>query len=69
MGASIGLRNPRGHGPDLKTAEQQAMTTLATASMLMDALDRAEKRQPPKPSKKLPPKSPVPPGLASGGMQ
>jgi uncharacterized protein (TIGR02391 family) len=66
MGASIGLRNTRGHGADLKTAEQEAMTMLATASLLMSALDRAEKRQPPKPVKKIPPRSPVPRGFAGG---
>lgn len=69
MGTSIGLRNPRGHGAELKTPEPEAMTMLATASLLMCALDRAEKRQPPKPTKKLPPKSPVPPGFASRGGQ
>jgi uncharacterized protein (TIGR02391 family) len=69
MGASIGLRNPRGHGPELVASEQEAMTMLATASLLMYALDRAEKRQPPKPGKKVPPKSPVPPGFVSGGQQ
>lgn len=64
MGASRGLRNPRAHGADLKTAEPEAMRMLATASLLMDVLDRAERRQPPKPGKKFPPKSPVPPGFA-----
>lgn len=66
MGAAIGLRNPRGHGPELKTGEPEAMLMLATASLLMSALDRAEQRQPPKPVKKTPPKSPVPPGFAGG---
>lgn len=65
MGAAIGLRNPRGHGPELETSEHEAMTMLATASLLMYAFDRAEKRQPPKPVKKLPAKSPVPPGFTS----
>ena len=71
MGASMRLRNPRAHGADLKTAEQETMTMLATASVLMYALDRAEKRKPPKPVKKLPPKSPVPPGFVgwAGGRQ
>jgi uncharacterized protein (TIGR02391 family) len=66
MGAAIGLRNPRGHGAELNTDEAEAMTMLATASMLMYALDRAEKRQPPVPVKNLPPKSPVPPGSRAG---
>jgi uncharacterized protein (TIGR02391 family) len=49
MGAAQGLRNPRGHGTDLKTPEHEAILKLATASDLMYALDRAEKRQSPKP--------------------
>lgn len=71
MGAAQGLRNPRAHGADLKTPEPEGMAMLATASLLMYALDRAEKRQPPKPAKKLPPKSPVPPGFVTwaGGQQ
>jgi len=44
MGAAQGLRNPRGHGPNLQTSEQEAMEMLAFASLLMRALDRAEKR-------------------------
>jgi uncharacterized protein (TIGR02391 family) len=44
MGAAQGLRNPRGHGSDLKTPEREAMVKLATASDLMYALDRAEAR-------------------------
>jgi len=51
MGAMQGLRNPRAHGAaDLQTDEQEAMEMLATASLLMRALDRAEKRMPPKPA-------------------
>lgn len=50
MGASQGLRNPRAHGADLKTGEQEAMTMLATASLMMYALDRAEKHLPPDPT-------------------
>ena len=64
MGVSQGLRNTRAHGPELHTDEPEAMTMLATASMLMYALDRAESRLPKSPGKKLPPKSPVPPGFA-----
>lgn len=45
MGAAQALRNPRGHGPNLQTGEQEAMEMLALASLLMRALDRAEKRQ------------------------
>jgi Protein of unknown function (Hypoth_ymh) len=44
MGVAQGLRNPRGHGSDLATGEQEAMEMLATASLLMRALDRAEER-------------------------
>lgn len=44
MGAAQALRNPRAHGPNLQTAEQEAMEMLATASLLMRALDRAEAR-------------------------
>jgi uncharacterized protein (TIGR02391 family) len=46
MGGAQGLRNPRGHGPDLQTIEQETMEMLAFASLLMRALDRAEKRKP-----------------------
>lgn len=42
MGAAQALRNTRGHGPNLQTAEQEAMEMLATASLLMRALDRAK---------------------------
>lgn len=44
MGAAQALRNTRGHGPNLQTVEQEAMEMLATASLLMRALGRAEKR-------------------------
>ncbi|WP_348731444.1 TIGR02391 family protein [uncultured Mycolicibacterium sp.] len=44
MGAAQALRNTRGHGPSLRTGEQEAMEMLATASLLMRALDRAEAR-------------------------
>ncbi|BBZ29479.1 hypothetical protein MMAD_37740 [Mycolicibacterium madagascariense] len=44
MGGAQGLRNPRGHGPNLGTGEQEAMEMLATASLLMRRLDRAEAR-------------------------
>ncbi|SBS77589.1 hypothetical protein MHPYR_450032 [uncultured Mycobacterium sp.] len=44
MGATLGLRNPRGHGPDLDTGEGEAREMLALASLLMRALDRAEQR-------------------------
>lgn len=50
MGTTQGLRNPRAHGAHLQTDEQGAMEMLATASLLMRALDRAEKRIPPKPA-------------------
>jgi uncharacterized protein (TIGR02391 family) len=46
MGATQGLRNPRAHGAHLQTEEQEAMEMLAAASLLMRALDRAEKRMP-----------------------
>jgi hypothetical protein len=46
MGGAQGLRNPRGHGPDLQTIEQETMEMLAFASLLMRALDRTEKRKP-----------------------
>lgn len=47
MGAAQGLRNPRGHGPQLQTEKQEATEMLATASLLMRALDRAETRKAP----------------------
>ncbi len=49
MGATQGLRNPRAHGAHVQTDEQEAMEMLATASLLMRALDRAEMRIPPAP--------------------
>ncbi|MDF3283240.1 TIGR02391 family protein [Gordonia sp. N1V] len=52
MGSAQGLRNPRGHGGDLDTPEDEAVEMLALASLLMRALDRAEEqqlRQPPEP--------------------
>lgn len=45
MGGAQALRNPRGHGPSLQAGEQEAMEMLATASLLMRALDRAEGRR------------------------
>ena len=45
MGVVQGLRNPRGHGPNLETGEEEAMQMLATVSLLMRALDRAENRK------------------------
>jgi uncharacterized protein (TIGR02391 family) len=50
MGAAQGIRNPRGHGGDLDTQEDEATEMLALASLLMRALDRAEEQlalQPP----------------------
>lgn len=44
MGVAQALRNTRGHGPNLQTGEPEAMEMLATASLLMRALDRAEIR-------------------------
>lgn len=45
MGGAQGIRNPRGHGPDLATDEQEALEMLAFASLLMRRLDRAEAHQ------------------------
>jgi hypothetical protein len=45
MGGAQALRNPRGHGPNLQTSEPEGKEMLATASLLMRALDRAETRQ------------------------
>ena len=42
MGGAQGIRNTRGHGPDLQTDEQEAREMLALASLLMRRLDRAE---------------------------
>ena len=50
MGAMQGLRNPRAHGAHLQTYWPEAMEMLVTASLLMRALDRAEKRIPPEPA-------------------
>ncbi|MFN6543387.1 TIGR02391 family protein [Mycolicibacterium nivoides] len=50
MGAALGIRNPRGHGGHLDTAEEEAAELLILASLLMRALDRAEEQlalQPP----------------------
>jgi uncharacterized protein (TIGR02391 family) len=59
MGGALGIRNPRGHGPDLQTDEQEALEMLALASLLMRRLDRAEERLPQprhtRPIQKLPP--------------
>jgi uncharacterized protein (TIGR02391 family) len=44
MGGAQALRNPRGHGPNLQTREAETMEMLATASLLMRALDRAQTR-------------------------
>ena len=41
MGASQGLRNPRGHGPDFPVTSEEALEQLALASLLMRALDRS----------------------------
>lgn len=45
MGGAQALRNTRGHGPSLQTGEQEAVEMLASASLLMRRLDRAEARQ------------------------
>jgi hypothetical protein len=44
MGSAQALRNPRGHGGDLDTPEDEAAEMLALASLLMRALDRAEEQ-------------------------
>ncbi|HKO30124.1 MAG TPA: TIGR02391 family protein [Nitrospiraceae bacterium] len=52
MGAALGIRNPRGHGGNLDTPEDEAAEMLVLASLLMRALDRAEEQlalQPPEP--------------------
>ncbi len=58
MGCAQALRNTRGHGPNLQTGKHEAIEMLATANLLMRALDRAEKRLPQKqfkqPMQKLP---------------
>lgn len=69
MGVAQGLRNPRGHGPNLQTTEQVAMEMLATTSMLMRSLDRAELRKAGQEQRRMRGdlKSPIPPGLTSYG--
>jgi uncharacterized protein (TIGR02391 family) len=69
MGASLGLRNPRGHGGYLQTDEQEALEMLAYASLLMRSLDRAELRHAGQEQRRMRGdlKSPVPPGLATYG--
>jgi uncharacterized protein (TIGR02391 family) len=69
MGASLGLRNPRGHGGNLQTDEQEAMEMLAFASLLMRSLDRAELRQAGREQRRMRGdlNPPIPPGLASRG--
>lgn len=69
MGIAQGLRNPRGHGPNLKTADHVAMEMLATTSMLMRSLDRAELRKARQEQRRVRGdlKSPIPPGLATYG--
>ncbi|MFF0816141.1 TIGR02391 family protein [Rhodococcus sp. NPDC003318] len=44
MGATLGLRNPQGHGGEITFDEQEALEALALASLLMRSLDRAESR-------------------------
>lgn len=44
MGAALGIRNPRGHGGNLNTADDEAAEMLMLASLLMRALDRAEEQ-------------------------
>ncbi|MFE9744600.1 TIGR02391 family protein [Saccharothrix saharensis] len=46
MGAMSGLRNPRGHGEELESTEEETLEYLALASMLMRRLELAEKRLP-----------------------
>ena len=67
MGGAQGLRNTRGHGLSLQTVEQEAMEALATASLLMRALDRAEKRLPQKRSK--PPIQKLPAGIGGAASR
>jgi uncharacterized protein (TIGR02391 family) len=61
MGGALGIRNPRGHGPDLQTEEQEALEMLALAGLLMRRLDRAEKRLPKPRNKRTIQK--LPPGI------
>lgn len=67
MGVAQAFRNPRGHGPNLQTTEHVAMEMLATTSMLMRSLDRAELRKAGQEQRRMRGdlKSPIPPGLAS----
>lgn len=67
MGIAQALRNPRGHGPNLQTAEHAAMEMLAATSMLMRSLDRAELRKAGQQQRRMRGdlKSPIPPGLAA----
>lgn len=44
MGAMLGLKNPRGHGTALVDTADDAMESLAFASLLMRRLDLAEQR-------------------------
>ncbi|MFG1933025.1 TIGR02391 family protein [Mycobacterium sp. NPDC048908] len=69
MGVAQGLRNPRGHGPNLQTAEHVAMEMLAMTSTLMRSLDRAELRKAGQEQRRMRGdlKSPIPPGLTSYG--
>lgn len=43
-GATLGIRNPRGHGEDLDTDQDEAIEMLAFASLLMRRLDLAQQR-------------------------
>lgn len=67
MGVAQALRNPRGHGPNLQTSGHAAMEMLATTSMLMRSLDRAELRKAGQEQRRMRGdlKSPIPPGLAA----
>ncbi|WP_050899686.1 TIGR02391 family protein [Mycolicibacterium rhodesiae] len=67
MGVAQALRNPRSHGPRLRTSEPEAMEMLATASLLMRALDRAESRLP-QPRHK-PPMQQLPRGIGSASAR
>lgn len=44
MGAMSGLRNPRSHGIDVPVSAEEALESLAFASLLMRRLDLAEER-------------------------
>jgi uncharacterized protein (TIGR02391 family) len=46
MGGAQGIRNPRGHGPNLQTDAQEALEMLALASLFMRRLDTADERLP-----------------------